>query len=71
MPLTFIPQQACSIFEPFQLPGEHATLAAFSALLGWSNHIAILPLMPGTRPIHSWVNWGNVKLIVLPKNRPK
>ena len=32
--LTFIPQQACSIFEPFQLPGEHATLAAITALLG-------------------------------------
>ena len=44
---TFIPQQACSLFEPFQLPGEHATLAAISALLGSSIHITILPLMPG------------------------
>ena len=42
---TFIPQQACSLFEPFQLPGEHATLAAILALLGSSNHITNLPFI--------------------------
>ena len=51
---TFIPQQACSIVEPFQLPGEHATLAAILSLLGSSNHIDILPLMPGTLFTAGW-----------------
>ena len=46
--LNIYSRQACSLFEPFQLPGEHATLAAISALLGSSNHITILPLVPGT-----------------------
>ena len=33
---TFNPRQACSLFEPFQLPGENATVAAISALLGFN-----------------------------------
>ena len=51
---TFIPQQACSVFEPFQLPGEHATLAAILVVLGSSNHITILPLMPGPLFTAGW-----------------